>query len=207
MWGEICGRKTNNNNAATTAKGAIMASPDIITLTDCIATLSRAGYTSKMDEVFAEAVDRGIVLGGSNGLDVEQWEIDLSGLPFPIARAATRYLLQSVMLQQEQQESKEESNDGNLQDMIFITGIGKAQQKRKEASSSSYFQGAANGGASANVLDRKDRTTSLRDFIQGILNTDFNPPIQSSVPELAQGTVVIEEATLTQWLKDGSVVT
>ena len=144
-----------------------------------------------MDEVFREAVERGIVLGrGNNDLD-EQWEIDLSGLPFPIARAATRYLIQSIV------EKNTNGEEAHLQDMIFITGIGTAQQKRKEESSA-----VPTPSSSGDVLERKDRTTSLRDFIQAILETDFEPSLESIVPERAQGTVVIEEAKLAQWMND-----
>lgn len=195
LWGEICGRQSSSpESSSSIASAKIVASPDIITLTDCIATLSRAGYTKKMDQVFREAVDRGIVLGRSiDDLD-EQWEIDLSGLPFPIARAATRYLIQNMI---GERGSKNKDDNASIQDMIFITGIGKAQQKRKEESST-----LQEPMAPTTVLDRKDRTTSLRDFIQGILETDFEPSLESVVPQRAQGTVVIEEANLAQWLND-----
>lgn len=146
-----------------------------------------------MDEVFREAVDRGIVLGRSNNDLDEQWEIDLSGLPFPIARAATRYLIQNIVEEWGDKDFDEESN--HLQDMIFITGVGKAQQKRKEKSSEESMP-----STSTSVLDR-DRTTSLREFVIGILETDFEPSIESVVPELAQGTVVIEKARLLNWLE------
>ena len=193
LWGEICGRQSSSSSSSI-ASAKIVASPDIITLTDCIATLSRAGYTNKMDQVFREAVDRGIVLGRSiDDLD-EQWEIDLSGLPFPIARAATRYLIQNMI---DERASKKKDDNDSIQDMIFITGIGKAQQKRKEESST-----LQEPMAPTTVLDRKDRTTSLREFIQGILETDFEPSLESVVPQRAQGTVVIEEANLTRWLHD-----
>lgn len=199
MWGEICGRRSENSSISTARD---VASPDIITLTDCIATLSQAGYTTQMDEVFREAVDRGIVLGRDyNDLD-EQWEIDLSGLPFPIARAATRYLLQSIVHKHQQMETRNHNNNSNndrLQDMVFITGIGKAQQKRKEESSSSSLSPAS---GSNNVMDRKDRTTSLRDFIKAVLETDFEPPLESIIPERARGTVVIKEEKLARWLNE-----
>ena len=81
--------------------------------------------------------------------------------------------------------------------MIFITGIGRAQQKRNEE----LWQEVA-GASSNNILDRKDRTTSLREFVQGILETDFQPSLESVVPQRAQGTVVIEESYLAQWLND-----
>ena len=211
MWGEICGRRSSENASIATARN--VASPDIITLTDCIATLSRAGYTTQMDEVFREAVDRGIVLGRDyNDLD-EQWEIDLSGLPFPIARAATRYLLQNIVHKHQQMETRNQnnSNDSNekedvdvkidhLQDMVFITGIGKAQQKRKEETSS--LSPASESGSNNLMLYRKDRTTSLRDFIKAVLETDFEPPLESIVPERAQGTVVLREENLARWLNE-----
>lgn len=190
LWGEICGTRTKKTSSIATARN--VASPDIITLTDCIATLSRAGYTRKMDEVFSEGVDLGIVLA-NNDLD-QQWEIDLSGLPLPIARAATRYLMRSI---------SDKNGNEDIHDMIFITGIGKAQQKRREEASSPASE------TPNNVLDKKDRTTSLRDFIQGILETDFEPPIVNTVPPRAQGTVVIEKESLSRWLNEenGTVVT
>ena len=200
LWGEICGTRSAGTSSIATARS--VASPDIITLTDCIATLSRAGYTHKMDEVFREAVDQGIVLG-NNDLD-QRWEIDLSGLPFPIARAATRYLLQNIS------DKHDEDDNSTPQDMVFITGTGKAQQKRKEESENTTDTTTLGyNNNHNNVLDRKDRTTSLRDFIQGILESEFNTPLKSVVPHLAQGTVVIEARTLTQWLNEqqGQVVT
>jgi len=197
LWGEICGTRSTETSSIAPARN--VASPDIITLTDCIATLSRAGYTRQMDEVFGQAVERGIVLR-SNDLD-QQWEIDLSGLPFPIARAATRYLLQAISDKHEL-AGKEQEAKNNLQDMIFITGIGKAQQKRREESPAATNDEEVTtlSASNNNVLEKKDRMTSLRDFIQGILETDFDPPLESAVPSLAQGTVVIEEKTLALWL-------
>ena len=89
--------------------------------------------------------------------------------------------------------------------MVFITGIGKAQQKRKEELPTSL---SANEIQINNVLEKKDRTTSLRDFIQGILTMDFVPSIESVIPSLAKGTVVVEETALSQWLdQHGKVVT
>jgi hypothetical protein len=141
-----------------------------------------------MDNVFEEAVNRGIVLR-NNALDV-QWEVDLSGMPFPVARAACRYLLKNLMGKGNKPEE--------IQDMIFITGIGKAQQIRKEALASNNY--GPTGSTSGNVLEKKDPTTSLRDFIQAILATDFEPALASVIPERAQGTVVLERNILVEWL-------
>jgi len=201
LWGEICGKRsltTSITSSIATARD--IASPDIITLTDCIATLSRAGYTRKMDEVFRQAVEReGIVLQSNDSLD-SIWEVDLTGLPFPIARAACRYLLQSISNKYQQK-----SSDIVLEDMVFITGTGLAHQKVKEETNWVSPTGTTqltsfSNIASTNVLDKKDRATSLRDFIQGILGTDFDPPIETIVPARAQGTVVIEKDTLARWL-------
>lgn len=191
LWGEICGtRSLTTSITSSIATARDNASPDIITLTDCIATLSRAGYTRKMDEVFRQAVEReGILLQSNDSLD-SIWEVDLNGKPFPIARAACRYLLRTI-------SDKYNSGTGIvLEDMVFITGVGVAHQKKEDETPSL----SAPSASTNNVLDKKDRTTSLRDFIQGILETDFDPPIESIVPSRAQGTVVIEEKSLKQWL-------
>lgn len=161
-------------------------SPDIITVSDCIATLSEAGQIDQMDQVFEEAVKRGIVLR-NNALDV-QWEVDLSGMPFPVARAACRHLLRNLVHRR--------SKSDDVQDMIFITGIGKAQQLRKEGRPTVQ----TSVDLPSNILDKKDPTTSLRDFVQGILTSDFEPSLPSIIPERAKGTVVIEKEALSDWL-------
>lgn len=159
------------------------ASPDIITVTDCIATLSRNGMIREMDEVFGQAVERGIVLR-SNSLD-GQWEVDLSGMPFPVARAACRYLLKQIQLHKSAED---------LQDIVFITGVGMAQQRRREnVSTQTDF--------SATSVLEKNPTTSLRDYVQGILRSDLEPPLESTIPERAKGTVMVGKPALTLWLE------
>mmetsp|Transcript_18062 Transcript_18062/g.33499 ORF Transcript_18062/g.33499 Transcript_18062/m.33499 type:complete len:384 (+) Transcript_18062:857-2008(+) len=191
LWREMCDNSRRvpairSSPAISRARGLTSPSPDIITVTDCIATLSQAGKDIEMDNVFEEAVKRGIVLR-SNSLDL-QWEVDLSGMPFAVARAACRYLLKGI------KEKDYESAD-EIQDMIFITGIGKAHQFRRESSPSKFSKSSS----SQNVF-KKDPSTSLRDFIQRILETDFDPPLKSKIPERAKGTVVVERETLIQWL-------
>lgn len=135
-----------------------------------------------MDEVFEQAVERGIVLR-SNSLD-GQWEVDLSGMPFPVARAACRYLLKQIKVR----ESPE-----SLQDMVFITGVGMAQQRRKDRASTK-------SDTAWSVLE-KDPTTSLRDYVQGILKSDFDPGLESTIPVRAKGTVMVGQETLARWLE------
>jgi hypothetical protein len=155
----MCGTgSTLPSGAIATAKGS--ASPDIITVTDCLATLHRAGRRKEIDHVFKEAVARGIVLRG-NQLD-SQWETDLSGMSIPVASATSRYILTQAL----------ELESDNLQDITFITGVGKAQQRRK------------------------GDKTSLRDYLQELLRQDFEPPLESYIPDRAQGTVVVKKETL-----------
>ncbi len=179
LWGEICGtRSTFSTTAIATAKD--IASPDIITVTDCLATLSRAERLLELDQVFQEATARGIVLR-NNGLDL-RWETDLSGMSLPVARAAVRYILH---------QCKMENDTDNLQDMTFITGVGRAQQRRKE-------DGAKPMPSSS--LDLKDPTTSLREYVQEVLEKDFEPGLKSVIPQRAQGMVEIPRSTLKAWV-------
>lgn len=142
LWREMIGKPAANisqpSNTIATAKSS--ASPDIITLTDCIATLFRAARYEKMDEVFAEAVNNGIILRG-NRLD-SHWETDLSGMSIPVASAASRYILHQIRYV----ELKD------LNDVSFITGVGTFQQKERSKS-----------GAS------KESRMSLRDYLQSML--------------------------------------
>jgi hypothetical protein len=168
----MCGTgSTLPSGAIATAKGS--ASPDIITVTDCLATLHRAGRRKEIDHVFKEAVARGIVLRG-NQLD-SQWETDLSGMSIPVASATSRYILTQAL----------ELESDNLQDITFITGVGKAQQRRK-----------GNKDDHQSKTWSKGSKTSLRDYLQELLRQDFEPPLESYIPHRAQGTVVVKKETL-----------
>ena len=187
LWNDMCNGNTNRHPLPTQKKGLMRGgfdtSPDIITVSDCIATLSDADHLNQMDSVFQEAVKRGIVLRG-NSLD-RQWEVDLSRLQIPVARAAVRYLLNDM--------KTKGLEAADVQEMTFITGVGKAHEMLKDSSTSIQQSGS-------NILDKKDPTTSLRDFIQGILETDFQPGLKSIIPQRAQGTVVIQRDELLSWL-------
>ena len=67
----------------------------------------------KVDQVFEEAVRRGIVLR-SDSMDTCS-EFDLSGMSLPVARAAVRFLLKRAAL------SAAESKN-----LCFITGVGRS---------------------------------------------------------------------------------
>ena len=64
---------------------------------------------------------------------------------------------------------------GQMNDLAFITGVG-AQHRQ--------------GGA---------KTTALRDYVQEVLQRDFDPSLESTVPKRAQGTVEIRAATIAVW--------
>jgi pentatricopeptide repeat protein len=177
LWGEICGTRSTSTRAIATAKD--IATPDIITVTDCISTLATAERMSEVDEVFREAVQRGIVLRG-NQLD-SQWETDLSGMSFPVARAACRYILRQCL----------EEDSKNLQDVTFITGVGRAQQKPKGFHTSKQ-----------DVPSQKDVKISLREYVQDVLRNEFQPSVKSFVPERAQGTVQANKGSLVQWMNE-----
>ena len=181
LWGEICGIRSTSTAAIATAKD--IASPDIITVTDCIATLSQADYLNEVDQVFREAVQRGIVLRG-NSLD-SQWETDLTGMSFPVARGAIRYILSGCL----------DENPENLKDITFITGIGKSHRLRGNIPNS------PKSSKSVNSSNNKDPRTSLRDYVREILESDFEPPMESLIPQWAPGTVEVKRSTLIKWLK------
>lgn len=169
MMGKSSG--TFSKTSKTIASATSSASPDIITLTDCIATLFRAGHLDKLDIVFAQAVEQGIILRG-NRLD-SQWETDLSGMSIPVASATARYILNQV-------KSRVSPND--LQDITFITGVGKFHQRDRNTK-------------------KEEGNSSLREFLQSMLQNDFDPPLESHIPPRAQGTVVIKKETLARWIE------
>lgn len=101
-------------------------SPDIVTLTAVIATLDRATgkvNKGKADEVFAEAVERGVILR-EDSLD-RSWELDLSGMSFPVARAACRFIFQRLV---------KKVRDGNedIEDLSLITGASRMREYVRE---------------------------------------------------------------------------
>ena len=124
------------------------------------------------------------------GLDI-QWETDLSGMSFPVARAACRYIIQQA------REVAETSKD-DLRDVSMITGVGRAHQtlvQRKQTGRKESFEGEQRKESRPDV----PRSTSLRDYVQEILREDFQPPIESDIPKFAQGTVEVSKLSLLSW--------
>jgi len=103
--------------------GAENLSPDIITLTTVIGSLDKdseaTGSKAKMDSVFADAVEMQIILP-SDSMDTK-WEIDLSGMSLPVARAACRFIVKQL-------------DTADPQDLNLITGIGRHHENPKYSS-------------------------------------------------------------------------
>ena len=187
LWQEMIGQQSSPSSKIASAKADQSLSPDIITVTDVISTLVRSGDKScmkKVDQVFAEAVQRGIVLGKDKILD-SHYEVDLSGMALPVARASVRFIFNRI---------KENFQNGEtIEEVTLITGVG-AQFSRP-------CDGSQIGGWPTNQ-DQSDTTQSLRDFVQDVLRTDFQPPIKSSVPQFGLGTVVIKQHEVREWVKN-----
>lgn len=102
-------------------------SPDIVTLTEVIATLDNAAGKAnrkRVDNVFSEAVNRGLILR-TDSLDTS-WEVDLSRLSFPVARAACRYIFRQIVEQSAKNEDGDD--DGGVKDLSLITGASKMRE-------------------------------------------------------------------------------
>lgn len=111
LWSEMCGL----NDAGV--------APDIVTLTEVIATLAGDGgkaHRDDVDRVFADAVSQGLLLR-EDSLDT-RWEVDLSRMSRPVARAACRFVFRRFLSRAV--EDEEES----VQDLRLITGAGRMQE-------------------------------------------------------------------------------
>ncbi|KAL7439812.1 hypothetical protein ACHAXM_006862 [Skeletonema potamos] len=115
LWVEMCNPHEGES-----------VSPDIVTLTEVIATLDRAMgkiNRDRADKVFAEAVSRGIILK-ADSLD-SSWEVDLSRMSFPVARAACRFIFRRIV-------SSVKNGDEEVKDFSLITGASKMREYIRE---------------------------------------------------------------------------
>ena len=117
MWREMC------RLSGGSERGGV--SPDIVTLTEVIATLDRATgrvNRDRVDEVFSDAVTRGLILR-KDSLDTSL-EVDLSKMSFPIARAACRFIFRRI--------AERSSEDGEMKDLSLITGPSRMREYVRE---------------------------------------------------------------------------
>ena len=219
LWEDMCGMHANSARSPLVVAGRhATLGPDIITLTDVIATLTRSNgdqNKEKIDTVFREAVKRKLIL--DENLD-RLAEVDLSGMSLPVARAACRFVINRV--------KEEVQSGGTVKGVAFITGVGKAHQPRRNSSegrnetksqvgvdmSSTVPLSSSQGSESDDNTETEAAAAasteggsglSLRDHIQHILQTDFDIPIESTVAPRAQGTVEVSEDVCKSWIKTG----
>jgi pentatricopeptide repeat domain-containing protein 1 len=161
------------------------ATPDIITVTEAVAAISADGSAAsrdRVDEVFRDAFDRQLVL--RSNLD-STWDFDLSGLPLPVARAACRFILGRIALT---------SSLDDVSDLTLITGVGVNHRR----------QLSGDNEISSGQTSSSERDISLRDFVQHVLASDFDPPLSSEIPSRAQGSVLIPGAVLRAYLRNAT---
>ena len=106
-------------------------------------------------------------------------------MSIPVASTGCRYILNKAL----------DLDLEELQDITFITGTGKNYRHGKERDSK----------ASLKNRNGKEQKTSLRDCIQDLLKQDFDPSLDSYIPQRAQGTVVVKKASLNQWKQQQSL--
>lgn len=209
IWGEMCGRSANKQGGGGNARPASKSkskpyatatsdpklSPDIITLTDVIATLDRsegAKNRERMDEVFDEAVVLGIILP-ADSLD-SLWEVDLSGMSIPVAHAACRHIVQRA-------RKSVESGESHCEDLQLITGVGVAQQSSSDQAQVQDDGDTDQGENPQQSFGHRGRgNTALREYVRQILREDYDPPLYSTIPQFGQGTVHVSSAVFQKWL-------
>jgi hypothetical protein len=180
LWGEICGKLETKSFATSSI------APDIITVTDVLATLSRSDSDDRkrVDQVFKDAVDRGIVMR-QDTLDSD-WEVDLTGMSLPVARAACRFIFERIRAAGQKGQSPQE--------VTLITGIGRWQRMGGKDDGSPAF------GTGLNQDQRTQGSTALREYVLQVLEEDFTPPLHGNVPTRGQGTVVVEKELVEVWI-------
>lgn len=116
LWHEMCQMNDSNKNV----------SPDIVTLTEVIATLDKApgkANRERVDMIFSEAVNRGLVLR-EDSLDT-LFEVDLSLMSLPVARAACRFIFCQFI-------EKSRSGESKIKDLSLITGTSRLREYVRE---------------------------------------------------------------------------
>ena len=165
--------------------------PDIISLTETVGAAERGGDSAASDRVFTRAVLEGVLFGSDFCLDrmwetgadaAAEWEVDVSGLTIPVARAAVRYTLRRIV------EGKHPEQQ--LRDLVFITGVGQLDRRASESSSNHGFRKYAQSN------ERKQTRSALREHLLGYLRDDFEPALSPSIPAQMPGTILVTASAL-----------
>jgi pentatricopeptide repeat protein len=116
LWSDMVSKRlTNSNSKRVSPRADDLTSPDIITVTEAIAAMNRGGLHEKVDMVFADAVQLGILFQ-DDSFDT-CWEVDLTKMSLSVARAACRFILRRA--------AKIWREGADVDDLIFITGVGR----------------------------------------------------------------------------------
>jgi hypothetical protein len=135
----------------------------------------------RIDQVFAEAVQYGAVFQNESQ-SRWTWQYDLTSMSFPVARAACRYILQQLPSRLLP----------DLQDLVLVTGSGGGG-----SSSSSTHRWASGGG----TTQHHRSMLFLREYVQEILENDFDPGLVSNIANSTPGSVEIQANTLRLWIE------
>jgi hypothetical protein len=130
----------------------------------------------RIDQVFTEAVQYGVVFQNESPTRWT-WQYDLTSMSFPVARAACRYILQQLPSQLLP----------DLQDLVLVTGSG--------GGGSSTHRWSSGGGTENRSM------LFLREYVQGILENDFDPGLVSNIANSTPGSVEIQANTLRLWIE------
>lgn len=173
LWEEMCRSSGMGSSRSVDGDGEVRKGiyPDIVTLTEVIATLDRSPGNTKLnrqrvDTVFSEAVNRGLILR-HDSLDTS-WEMDLSGMSFPVARAACRFIFRRLVERRQRRGTEDDAREeevDEVKDLSLITGAGR-----------------------------------MREYIREVLRDELVPSVYCVVPKLEQGTLVVKRQVLINYI-------
>lgn len=165
--------------------------------------MATAGFLEEADEAFQDAIDRNFVDLPGYREDEFPILIDIRFMNHDLARATVRYVMKQC--------SAIPSNE--VGSVVFVTGY----RTHKNSTAGTPTQDVTDGNIPAEQQlidttlsnddddddsdddddDAQDRVT-LRDFVQSVLETNFDPPIQSEAPA-GKNTVEVDLSALERW--------
>ena len=192
--------------------------PDIISISSVLGALNRAREKEAKDREGAARLDQKIdtvfenclrqrppVLFGPPCLDTT-YEIDLTSLPFAVARAAIRWAMRRILHEEgilrrpvavpvdDGEWYAGDSLRSGVQDLVFIVGVGVAHTSRDARRKAiARLDESDNDDPWAN---RKH--ASLREYVLAVLRDEFGLPAE--VPGQYPGTIAVLERDLKTWI-------
>ena len=210
--------KSHDNGLSFTAAINVVT-PDMITITNALGALNNLrepkdgknclekdiDVDEVVDQIYSDSLE---LMRTGTGLptlvvsdqDIQHaspsWEFDMSGLSLPVSRAACRHLFLKSILeasmpnqQPDRKKMKKLQNSFIFRNLILRTGVGSNKQHELSQDTA----GERN--------HRMHPSTSLREYVQTILSTEFNPPIESHIPTYAPATIHISSDMIQYWVQ------